>query len=348
METCLISRRQFLIRVGALSAVITVRGAALESATTRPWSETHSLPNADDAVTPAFGTRPELTPLGKHFRMQIGWSPPIIRESEWRLSFRGLVERPLSFTLDEIRSFEPMQQFVTLECISNPVAGNLIGTTRWTGVSLQRILQEIRLLPRANYLKIASADGFYEVIALDTIRRDPRVMLTYAWDGVSLSDGHGFPLRIYIPDLYGMKQPKWIQAFEAIDRPEEGYWVERGWDAVGRVKATSVIDTRGSALTITEKAGRPTLARGGIAFAGARGISKVQLRVDKEPWRDAQLRAPLSETTWVIWRYNWPFKAGKHTFTVRCFEGDGTPQIKAKAPPLPGGATGLHSIKIKA
>jgi len=61
------------------------------------------------------------------------------------------------------------------------------------------------------------------------VMNDERVMLAYAWDGLPLATQHGFPLRIYIPNHYGMKQPKWITRIEAIDHPGEGYWVERGW-----------------------------------------------------------------------------------------------------------------------
>ena len=57
----------------------------------------------------------------------------------------------------------------------------------------------------------------------------------------------------------------------------------------------------------------------------------------------AQLRAPLSETTWVIWRYAWPFQEGEHTFEVRCAEADGTPQIEAEQGNRPDGASGIHS-----
>jgi len=82
---------------------------------------------------------------------------------------------------------------------------------------------------------------------------------------------------------------------------------------------------------------------GGIAHAGARGISKVEVQMDDGPWEEAELRAPLSPLTWVLWKYNWPFKSGKHTFTVRCYEGNGTPQIATPSPAEPNGATGLHS-----
>ena len=304
---------------------------------------THALPNADAAVQPAPGTRPEYTPLEQHYRIDINTIPPAVDASQWSLKIGGLVEQPLSLTLEDLRRYEPMHQFITLACISNPVGGDLIGTTRWTGVSLQRLLPDLGLKPDATHLKIRSVDGFYEVVPLEIIRSDERVMLTYAWDGVPLLAEHGFPLRIYIPDVYGMKQPKWIDSIEATDRWEPGYWVVRGWDKIARMKATSVIDTVAADATITDAEGRRLVPIGGIAHAGARGISKVELQVDGGSWQEAELRTPLSNLTWVIWRYDWPFQAGAHTFTVRCYDGSGTPQIVAPSPPEPNGASGLHS-----
>ena len=192
-------------------------------------------------------------------------------------------------------------------------------------------------------MKIRSADRFFEVISLDAIKADPRIMLTYSWDGVPLKREHGYPLRIYIPDLYGMKQPKWIESIEATDHWEPGYWVRRGWNKVAQMHATSVIDTVSVDMTIIGANGNKVVPIGGIAHAGARGISKVEVQMDDGPWEEAELRAPLSPLTWVIWKYNWPFHSGKHTFTVRCYDGNGTPQIATPSPPEPNGATGLHS-----
>jgi DMSO/TMAO reductase YedYZ molybdopterin-dependent catalytic subunit len=169
-------------------------------------------------------------------------------------------------------------------------------------------------------------------------------MLCYAWDGHELPIDHGYPLRIWIPDRYGMKQPKWITGIEVTDEYKEGYWVERNWDEVARVKTTSVIDTV-AANAIIEDGDQELVPVGGIAFSGARGISKVEVRVDGGPWQEAKLRSPLSETTWVIWRYDWPFEEGEHTFEVRCAEGDGTPQIEEESDNRPSGATGIHSYE---
>jgi hypothetical protein len=179
----------------------------------------------------------------------------------------------------------------------------------------------------AGYLKITSADGFYEVLSLDVIEQDPRVMLAFAWDGVPLAVEHGFPLRVYIPNVYGMKQPKWIQAIDAIERWEPGYWVSRGWDRDGVMKITSVVDTVAVSARSTDGSGQALVPIGGIAHAGARGISKVEVRVDEGEWRPALLREPLSATTWVVWRLDLPLQHGEHVVTVRCYDGVGRPQI---------------------
>lgn len=348
-----VDRRQFFVRLGGATATITVAGAVVgalasrrrprEIASGKRWSADHPLPNAGADVSPAAGTRPEYTPLEDHYRIDITTIPPVIDGATWRLKVAGLVDRPVELTLDRIREYEPLHQFVTLACVSNPLGGSLIGTTRWTGVSFQRLLADLRLKPTATHLKIRSADRFYEVVALDTIRKDPRVMLAYEWDGVPLPTLHGFPLRVYIPDLYGMKQPKWIQSIEATDHWEPGYWVKRGWDEKARMKATSVIDTVSVNMMLSQADAKTLIPVGGIAHAGARGISKVEVRVDDGPWNVARLRAPMSGTTWVVWRYEWPFRPGNHTFTVRCADGAGAPQIAEMAPPHPSGASGYFS-----
>ena len=174
-------------------------------------------------------------------------------------------------------------------------------------------LEDAKLDSNANYLYITSGDGFYETVPLDEIAADERIMLAYDWDGHPIPVDHGFPLRIWRPDRYGMKQPKWITGMEITEEYRQGYWVERGWDKRAEVRTVSVVDTV-AVDAVYEKGGQKLVPVGGIAFAGAKGISKVEVRVDGGPWQEAQLRSPLSDTTWVIWRYNWPFESGRHTF----------------------------------
>lgn len=352
-----LNRRQFLVALGGATAVVTVAGALvgnLAGARRRRepegdvWSATHPLPNAGATLEPAPGTRDEFTSLDDHYRIDISTTPPEIDEADWRLRITGLVERPLALTLDDLRNnYPPIDQFVTLSCISNPVAGDLISTQRWTGVSLRRLLSDWGLRPEATHLKLSAADGFFEFVSLETINADTRVMLTYAWDGVPLRVKHGFPLRIYIPDIHGMKQPKWIESIEAVDHWEPGYWVERGWDREARMKATAVIDSVAVDMMIVEADEQTLIPIGGIAHAGARGISRVEVRMDDGDWEEAGLREPLSELTWVVWRYDWRFQPGSHTLTVRCHDGSGTLQIAEESRPHPDGASGFHSQSVR-
>jgi hypothetical protein len=143
-----------------------------------------------------------------------------------------------------------------------------------------------------------------------------------------------------------MKQPKWIESIDAIDHWEPGYWVKRGWNKVAQMHATSVIDTVALDMNIVHSDQRRLVPIGGIAHAGARGVSKVEVQVDDGPWREAMLRTPLSQLTWVIWRYDWPFQPGKHTLTVRCYDGSGTLQIATPSPAAPDGATGLNRRSV--
>ena len=354
-----IDRRSFLVRVGGAAATITVVGAGVgaflnqadqgtsvvrTTATSNNQPTTRSdAPNAGADVEPVPGTRPEITPVEDHYRIDISSRPPVIEEATYALPIAGLVDNELSLALDDIRNnYESMDQYLTLACISNRVGGDLTSTQKWTGVSMQTLLTEAGLQENAKFLRIFSADGFDEIVDVDLIMQDERIMLTYAWDDAPLPERNGFPLRIYIPNRYGMKQPKWITEMEVVEDYEDGYWVRRGWDKEAIMLTTSVIDVV-AADAAYEADGTTIVPIGGIAHAGDRSISKVEVMVDDGEWQEAQLREPLSDKTWVIWRYEWPFSEGQHKFSVRSVDGNGDPQIETSRGTRPSGATGIHS-----
>ena len=382
-----IGRREFVVRVGASVAVITVAstwvgsllavaarreidaaiassvatptptsvaasGAVAEATASAtevpiPMIERMPFPNDDDPVVAVQGTRPEYTAVEDHYKVSIRSRPTVVDGSEWSLSISGLVANPLSLSINDLRrDFEPRSEFVTLSCISGWVGSSLISTTQWTGLSVQDLLDRVQPNKDALYLDITCADGFHELVDLQLIRSDERIMLCYAWNGEPLPIDHGYPLRIWLPDRYGMKQPRWIEKIEVTDKYRAGYWVARGWDEVARVEPTSVIDVI-DADSKFEVDGQTFVPVGGIAFAGSKQISKVEVRADDGEWQEAELRSPLSETTWVVWRYDWPFEAGNHKFEVRCETGSGTPQSDQDRGTHPSGATGIHSRRAK-
>ena len=140
-----------------------------------------------------------------------------------------------------------------------------------------------------------------------------------------------------------MKQPKWITGIALTAESMPGYWVARNWDEKAEVETTSVIDTVATKSLVT-RGGQTYVPIGGIAHSGAKGISKVEIQIDDAPWEAAQLRDPLSELTWVIWRYDWPFSEGTHRLAVRAYDGEGRLQKTEETVSQTGSAvTGLFS-----
>jgi hypothetical protein len=212
-------------------------------------------------------------------------------------------------------------------------------------VRFKDILAEAGLQSTVSDINIRAADGFYESVPLNEAM-DDRTLLVYAMNGQSLTIAHGFPLRIFIPGHYGMKQPKWITDMVAADHRGAGYWVERGWSQTAIPMTTSVIDT--VSVDKNALAQNGIFPLGGIAYAGVKGISKVEVQIDQGPWAEAQLRNPaVSPLTWVQWRYDWEPVPGTHDVAVRATDGKGILQVTHAFDPAPDGATGIHSVRIK-
>ncbi len=292
-------------------------------------------------IPPAPGTRPEVTPTARFYRVDIDARSPVIDEANWVLRVGGLFERPRPLRLADLQAFPAVTQAITLCCISNPVGGDLVGTTYYTGVRLRDLLQHLGLRPEARALQVDAVDGFFERVTLQDMS-DPRTLLVYGMNGETLPPAHGFPLRIYIPNRYGMKQPKWIASIKAIDRTEGGYWEDRDWSKQAIPQVISVIDTVAVGDLRDDR-----IPVGGIAWAGDRGIRKVEIQVNGGPWIEAVLRTPpLSPLAWVQWRYDWPKLPGRHTFRVRATDGTGALQVETLHDPYPDGATGYQSVTV--
>lgn len=286
------------------------------------------------------GTRLEVTPNNQFYRVDINTIPPQVDQKAWTLTVGGSVAQAYTLSYEELLKLPSTEQDATLECISNPVGGGLISSTHWTGVKLSDILNKAQVNKSAVEIKFTCADGYTESLPMESAM-DARTLLAYATNGEHLAPEHGFPLRLYTPNRYGMKNPKWITMIEAIDAPHNGYWEDRGWVKDAFVKSTSVIDA-----APTDQIKDSLVPVGGIAFAGSRGISKVELSVDNGEWKAAQLKDPISPLTWRFWRLDVALPKGHHTVVVRCVDGDGKPQIQEEAPLHPSGASGYVSRDV--
>jgi DMSO/TMAO reductase YedYZ molybdopterin-dependent catalytic subunit len=262
----------------------------------------------------------------------------------WRLVVAGHGAGAKTFDLEDLQAMPRTKIVSTLTCISNEIGGDLLGTARWTGVRLRDLLNLVGVGPRAYAVVVSAWDNYADSIPIARAL-DPNTLLAYAMDDAPLQDIHGFPLRLVVPGLYGIKNVKWIQRIEVIDHGFVGYWQARGWTDDATVQTQSQIDVPfdHSVFPIGP------IQVGGIAFAGRRGISRVELSVDGEKsWISTTLHSPMSPLTWTTWTTVWrPSSPGWYRLTVRATDGLGDVQRADVTPPIPDGATGYHAIQLR-
>jgi len=282
-------------------------------------------------------TPTEITPVSDFYVVSknIG-GDPVVDASTWRLNLPGR-----SLTYDELLALPSHELELTLECISNEIGGTLISNGSWKGPRVSDVLALTSVPSNASWMLMESADGYTESFQLRDLTADH--LLATQLNGAPLTSMHGFPARFIFPGRYGMKQPKWVTriSFSASDKP--GYWENNGWDERAIVKTMSRIDRPSDGVALA--AG--SVQFGGIAFAGSRRISGVELSWDGgRSWQAADLQAEFSPYAWRFWQLSTSIAAGHYNVKVRARDGEGTLQPSQSAPTLPNGADGYHTITL--
>jgi DMSO/TMAO reductase YedYZ molybdopterin-dependent catalytic subunit len=291
------------------------------------------------------GPTPEVTSNDDFYVISKNLIDPKVDGDAWRLRVTGAVAQPLEFDIDAIRALPSIEEYVTLQCISNEVNGDLMGNALWKGVPMRTFLQRIGAQPGARYVWFESEDDYTETVPIDFASQDG-VMLAYEMNGVSLPQEHGFPLRLLAPGRYGMKQPKWIRRIVLRTDEDAGYWSKRGWDTEANMKTTTRIDVPRTADPVAG----PSFRIEGVAFSGRRGIRTVEVSTDDgTTWRPATLRDPLSLYTWVLWSFDWTDIPVDERVRIlaRSTDGEGKTQTAEKSVPFPSGASGYPAAVVR-
>ena len=254
-----------------------------------------------------------------------------------------MVDHPATMSYDELKSMPSKEIDRTLECISNEVGGDLMSNGHWTGVPLADLLHKVGAQADATLVHFTCADGYTESMAMGKAL-DGSTLLVFALDGLPIPTKHGFPIRVLGTGTYGMKNPKWLTRIEVARTADPGFWERQGWnpDAIVQTMARIDVPTAG-----TRVSGNVIVA--GVAFAGDRGIQKVEVSSDVgATWTPATLASPISPTTWTFWQTTWqPRVPGTYQIVVRATDETGRPQVSQNADTFPVGSTGYHQIRVE-
>jgi DMSO/TMAO reductase YedYZ molybdopterin-dependent catalytic subunit len=346
-------RRALCLGVGGVAG-LAVGGGALGWLAQRlggPDTNVTLVAPAEEAVIPERapfpdipGLTPEVTSAADHYVVDINLVQPSVSAEGWQLDVFGLVDRPLGLDFQELQTrFDVVEEYQTLTCISNEIGGDLIGNSAWGGVRLRDVLEEAGVKGGAVDVVFTGDEGYTDSIPLD-VALDPSTLLAVSQNGEPLRQEHGFPCRVRVPMIYGMKNVKWLREIEVVSKDYKGYWMQRGWSDEAVIHTGSRIDVAGTDRKASM--GSATWIAG-VAWAGGRGISKVEVSTDGETWNEAMLKEPIGRYSWTLWAYRWtPETNGRVSVVCRATDGDGEVQTASIAPPHPAGSTGYHRVDV--
>lgn len=265
-------------------------------------------------------------------------------QEQWQMVVKGAVANRMVIKWRDLLNRPSFDQVSTLMCIDTLPGGSSISNAIWRGISLKELLLEAGAdQETARDVIFRGADAYHDSIPFERAMRD-EVMLAYLMNGEKLPKDHGFPVRLVVPGLFGIKNVKWITEIEVYNGDYFGYWQQKGWTDDGTINIFSRIDSPGHYQDVPG----PNIHFRGIAFGGPHSIAQVQLSFDQEKtWVEAEIEPPQSPWSWVIWNYHWKdVKPQKALVFVRAIDTTGKVQTSEITRPQPRGATGLHSIVV--
>jgi DMSO/TMAO reductase YedYZ molybdopterin-dependent catalytic subunit len=308
---------------------------------------------------PLEALRWDVTPVGLHYLLT-HYDIPDVDASGWRLEVGGLVERPLSLSLDDVRARPAVELAVTMECagngrahvephvVSQPWLLEAVGTALWRGVLVRELLDEAAVEDGATDVLFTGLDrgveggeeqAYARSVSLAELRSGD-ALLAYEVNGVPLPPQHGFPLRLVVPGWYGMTSVKWLSRMTIADSPHDGYQMRQAYrlrqdgdeagEPVSRIAPRSLMVPPG----IPEFLSRSRVVQAGPceitgrAWSGEGEVSGVDVSTDGgASWSPAELSEnALGRWAWRAWRFGWDAEPGEHELRCRARDTSGNEQ----------------------
>jgi DMSO/TMAO reductase YedYZ molybdopterin-dependent catalytic subunit len=203
-------------------------------------------PSPEDLEMPVAGFLDEITPVGKFF-VRCHTMIPKVDPASWKLAIGGLVDRPTTFTLGDLKKLPHVTLVSVLECAGNgrtfyqpQLPGTQwqfgsVGSARWTGVRLRDVLARAGLKPGATQILMDGADvpmgkmpDFQRTLEVKKALH-PDTLLAWDMNGSPLTAEHGFPLRVIAPGWASDSWCKWLVRLDALDHDFDGFWMKSAY-----------------------------------------------------------------------------------------------------------------------
>ena len=314
---------------------------------------------ARNHALPLEALRWDITPVGLHYLLT-HYDIPDVDPGAWRLEVDGLVERPLSLALDDLRARPAIDVVMTMECagngrvhiephvVSQPWVLEAVGTARWRGTSVAGILEEAGIRDDAVDVLFTGLDRGVEGGEEQAYARSltpaellgSEAILAYEVNGAPLPPQHGFPLRLLVPGWYGMTSVKWLSRITLLEERFDGYQMRHSYrvrhaedepgEPITAIAPRSLMVPPGIPEFLSRArvvdAGRCELV--GRAWSGEAEIVGVDVSVDGgESWTSAELGDDaLGRWAWRSWQFAWDAEPGEYELCCRARDAAGNEQ----------------------
>jgi sulfite oxidase len=304
-------------------------------------------PAPKDLEMPLEGFIDEITPVNQFF-VRCHTLVPQVEIAGWKLEVAGLVERPRSFTLADLKQLPRVELVSVLECAGNGrsfmqprVAGSQwrfgsVGNARWTGVRLKDVLERCGVNPTARQLLLDGADvplgkmpKFQRTLEIGKAMH-PDTLLAWEMNGEALSADHGFPLRVIAPGWASDSWVKWLTRIELLDHEFDGFWMKTAYrHPVKHVAPGAVVDPK-DLVPVTDLNVKSVIAHPGewaapgvvtvqgVAWSNSSPVAKVEVSVDGgKTWSAADLSGDRTRYGFRKFAWTWKAAAGEYTLMSR-------------------------------
>jgi sulfane dehydrogenase subunit SoxC len=286
-----------------------------------PFEQPEKKPSDISSRTPLQDLYGTITPSDLHFeRSHAG--VPVIDPEKYELLIHGMVERPMIFTLRDLKRFPAFSRIAFIECSGNFRTGKttmtpqeicgLTSQSEWTGVMLSTLFREVGVSPKASWFLAEGSDAAVMTRSIPVSKGWDDAMIAYAQNGEAIRPQQGYPARLFLPGWEGNTNVKWIRRIELSDQPfmtreETSKYTETVKD--GKIRQFSFDMDARSVITYPsypQQVEKGWIEIRGIAWSGRGKIDSVEVSTDAgKHWTKAVLQEPVLDKAHTYFRHLW-------------------------------------------
>jgi sulfane dehydrogenase subunit SoxC len=298
-------------------------------------------------LTPIQDSLGIITPAPLHF-VSNHYVPPNIDPRQHRLLIHGMVDRPLIYSLEELKRLPSVNRIHFLECNANGVpmahrgrtvldtAQDIYGRTscsEWTGVPLSVLLKEAGVQRGASWLVSDGADSGHYSYSLPLAKAMDDVLVAYGQNGEAVRPEQGYPLRLLVPGFEAPYSVKWLRQIKVVDQPyltkNHAFLHAYLRPDLGGKARWFYFQMPPRALILRPSGGQQLPGRGyyeinGLAWSGGGAVRKVEVSTDRgRKWQEAQLQEPVLRMAHTRFRLGWTWDGEETVLLARCTDDQG-------------------------